>query len=408
MSEPADSTFSLEAFLASGLEELDRQGLRRRLRLIESAQEAYVEHDGKHLCCLCSNNYLGLANHPAVAQAVKAAIDQWGWGAGASRLVSGHMTPHQQLEDAIAAFKQKPAALVCSTGYQANLAAIRAVAGEGDVIYVDRLNHGSIIDAARGSGATLRVFAHRDYDKLESLLQKSAGARRRVIVTDSVFSMDGDRADLKRLAALRSRYQALLVVDEAHATGVFGERGQGLAEHECVSDQVDVMVGTLSKALGGIGGFIAASRDIIDWIVNTAGAFIYTTALPPAVCAGAMAALTLVQSDEGRRRRERLLEHAARLRHQLENNLGANIAGSTSQIIPLMVGEATAATELSQRLQQEGFLVPAIRPPTVPRGQSRLRISLSSEHTREDLDRFLGVLRRVIHHGDTESTEKRD
>lgn len=398
MSEPADSTFALEAFFASSLDELDRQGLRRRLRLIESPQEAYVEHGGKRLCCLCSNNYLGLANHPAVVEAVKAAIDQWGWGAGASRLVSGHMTPHQHLEDTIAAFKHKPAALVCSTGYQANLAAIRAVAGEGDVIYVDRLNHGSIIDAARGSGATLRVFAHRDYDKLETLLQKSAGARRRVIVTDSVFSMDGDCADLKRLAALRSRYQALLVIDEAHATGVFGGHGQGLAEHEGVSDQVDVVVGTLSKALGGIGGFIAASREIIDWIINSAGAFIYTTALPPAVCAGAMAALALVQSEEGRQRRERLLQNAARLRHQLAHDLGANIAGSTTQIIPLMVGDATVATELSQRLQLEGFLVPAIRPPTVPRGQSRLRVSLSSEHASEDLNRFLAALGNSFHH----------
>ncbi len=387
--------FSHSSF-AEGLGNLEAQGLRRRLRLIESAQGPYVTHGGRRLCCLCSNDYLGLANHPKVVAAVRSAVERWGWGAGASRLVSGHMTPHQQLEESLARFKGVESALVCSTGYQANLAAIRGLAGPQDVIFSDRLNHASIIDGARGSKAALRVFPHRDYDRLERLLKRAPAAGRRVIVTDSLFSMDGDFADLARLVELKTRYDALLCIDEAHATGVFGEHGQGLAEMMGVGREIDVVVGTLSKALGGIGGFIAASREIIEWIVNTGGAFIYTTAIPPAACAAAEAALGIVWSEEGRRRRERLLSQAGRLRRELGDRRGYDVGGSSSQIIPLMVGEAAAAVELSGRLEEEGFLIPAIRPPTVPRGQARLRISLTSEHEPEDLDQLTAVLERLV------------
>lgn len=375
------------------LSELSAQGLRRSLRTIESAQGAYVTVDGRRLCCMCSNDYLGLANHPEVVAAVRSAVERWGWGAGASQLVCGHMGPHAQLEARLAAFKKTPAALVCSTGYQANLAAVRGLAGREDIVFLDKLNHASIIDAARGSGAVVRVFPHRDYAKLERLLDRSAGFRRRVIVTDSLFSMDGDLADLPRLVELKRRFDALLIVDEAHATGVFGEHGRGAAEMMGVEDAIDVTVGTLSKALGGVGGFVTASAEIVELLVNAAGAFIYTTALPPAACAAAMAGLDVIEREP--HRRQNLLAMAGRLREELGGRLELDLGSSTSQIVPVIVGEAEQAVRLSRALEEAGFLIPAIRPPTVPRGRSRLRISLSAEHDPADLDRLTAVLQKA-------------
>jgi len=396
----ADSTegkpVQMETWRQSILEQLadlSAHGLRRGLRRIDSAQGAYVTVAGRRLCCLCSNNYLGLANHPKVLAAVKAAIDRWGWGAGASPLVSGHMAPHAELEARIAAFKGTAAALVCSTGYQANLAALRALASHDDIVLIDKLNHASIIDAARGSGALLRVFPHRDYAKLERLLDGAAGCRRRIIVTDTLFSMDGDFADLPRLVELKRRFDAILIVDEAHATGIFGEHGRGLAEQMHVEDGIDLTVGTLSKALGGIGGFLAGPAEVIDLIVNTAGAFIYTTALPPAACAAASAALDLVEAEPSRR--QRLLALAGELRDDLSAGLGLDLDENNSQIIPVIVGDAKEAVRLSQALEESGFLIPAIRPPTVPRGRSRLRISLSADHDKADLARLVDLLKSL-------------
>ncbi len=371
------------------LDDLAALGLRRSLRLISSAQNHHITSAGRELVNFASNNYLGLAAHPHVTSAVKAAVDEWGWGAGASRLVSGHMEPHRCLEERLAAFKRAEAALVCPTGYAANLAAVRALGRSGDAILLDKLNHASIIDAAMGSGAIVRVYPHGDLSKLERLLERTADAPRRIIVTDSVFSMDGDLADLPRLVELKQRYRAMLVVDEAHATGVFGKRGAGVAEWQGVEHQIDVVVGTLSKALGGIGGFIAAARLVIDWIINTAGPFIYTTGIPPAACVAAMAALDVVVREPERRRR--VLESAVRVRETLQA-LGWKTGPSCSQIIPVIVGDAERAVALSRRLEESGLLVPAIRPPTVPRGSSRLRISLSSEHTPDDLERLLEAL----------------
>ncbi|HQA46049.1 MAG TPA: 8-amino-7-oxononanoate synthase [Phycisphaerae bacterium] len=389
--EPAEPRAQARGLnITDQLLELSAKGLRRTLRTIESTQDAYVTMNGRRLCCMCSNNYLGLASHPEVIAAVKSAVERWGWGAGASRLVSGHMGPHAELEARLAAFENTPAALVCSTGYQANLAAIRGLAGPDDILLLDKLNHASIIDAARGSGAVLRVFPHRDYAKLERLLDRSAGYRRRIIITDSIFSMDGDFADLPRLADLKRRYDALLIVDEAHATGIFGRQGRGVAELMQVEEAIDVTVGTLSKALGGIGGFIAASTEIIDLLVNVAGPFIYTTALLPSACAAALAALDLIEREP--QRREKLLSLANRLRAELGDRLGFDLGGSTSQIVPIIVGEAEAAVQLSRRLEEGGFLIPAIRPPTVPRGRSRLRISLSAGHDPADVDRLVALL----------------
>ena len=379
---------------ADPLAALADEGLLRSLRTIASAQDVRVASDGRTLCSFCSNNYLGLANHPQVIAAVKDAVERWGWGAGASRLVSGHMKPHAELEERLAAFKGTPAALVLSTGYQANLAAVRSLAGKGDVILCDKLNHASLIDAALGSGAVVRVFPHRDYRKLERLLDRTRDACRRVIVTDSVFSMDGDFADLPQLVELKQKYDALLCIDEAHATGVLGDNGRGLAEVMGVEDEIDVVVGTLSKALGGIGGFIAGSRGLIDWIINTARSFLYTTALPPAACVAAMAALDVIQQEPARR--QRLAANAARLRRELAEVRGHDIGQSACHIVPLIVGASAAAVRLSQQLEAEGLLVPAIRPPTVPRGQARLRITLNSEHTDADIDHLLSAMDRFL------------
>lgn len=371
------------------LSDLSAQDLRRVLRAVDSPSGPYVTMAGRRLTCFCSNNYLGLANHPEIKAAAKAAVDRWGWGAGASRLVCGHTTAHEMLEARLSAFKGTEAALVCPTGYQANLAAIRGLAGKDDVILLDKLNHASIIDAALASGVVVRIFPHRNYDRLEELLIRTASARRRLIITDTVFSMDGDFADLAKLVELKTRYNALLCIDEAHATGIFGTHGHGLAEHAGVEHQIDITVGTLSKALGGIGGFIAASREIIDWLINTARPFIYTTAIPPAACLAACAALDLIDREPDRRLK--LLRMAGQLKGELTTR-GWNTGQSSCQIIPIIVGPVDQTIRLSQNLLEAGILIPPIRPPTVPVNQSRLRISLCVDHTAEDLDYLISTL----------------
>lgn len=373
------------------LDQLQQRDLRRQLVRVDSPQGPLIERDGRRLSCFASNNYLGLANHPRVVEAVRLAVSQWGWGAGASRLISGHMLPHEQLEKQLARFKRTEATLLCPTGYQANLAAVRALVQRQDVIFMDKLCHASLIDAARGSEAVVRVFGHRDYDRLESLLARKADAPRRLILTDSVFSMDGDVADLRTLVALKKKYDAMLLIDEAHATGVLGPGGRGLAEEMGVEEDIDVTVGTLSKALGGIGGFIAGSRSLIDWIVNAARPFIYTTALPPAVCAAAGAALEII--DQEPQRREKLRFLAGYLTNEL-NKYGYDTCGTSTPIIPVIVGDNSTVLELADALLEEGLYVPAVRPPTVPRGKARLRISLCAEHEQADLDRLIDALKR--------------
>jgi 8-amino-7-oxononanoate synthase len=385
MNEPSTHDWSRR------LAALEAQGLRRVLRTVESPQGARVIVAGRELICFSSNNYLGLANHPQITAAVVEAARRWGWGAGASRLITGTMSPHRQLETRLAAFKRAPAALVCSTGYQANLAAVHALAQKGDVVLLDKLNHASIIDAARGSGAVVRIFPHRDYAKVERLLERTTSARRRVIVTDSLFSMDGDLADLPRLVELKKRYDALLCIDEAHATGVLGPGGRGVAELQGVEHDIDLTVGTLSKASGGIGGFLVGSAELIDWVVNTAGTFIYTTAIPPAACTAALAALNIIEQEP--QRRAHLLALAEGLRTTLSER-GWDLADSQSQIVPLIVGSTERALALAAHLEADGLLAPAIRPPTIPAGRARVRISLCADHTRDDVDRLLASLDR--------------
>jgi len=379
---------------ARELADLRSAGLLRSRRTVSSAQGRTLVVAGREVVCFASNNYLGLAGDERVLAAAKGALDRWGWGSGASALVSGASEPLRRLEERLATFEGSQAALVLGSGYLANLAAIRAAAGVGDVVFLDKLNHASIIDASRASGARVRVFGHRDYDRLEVLLGRSAGVKRRLIVTDSLFSMDGDIADLPRLVELKRRYEATLMVDEAHATGVMGERGRGVAEQAGVAGEIDIVVGTLSKALGGVGGFVCGSAGLVDYLVNTARSYVYTTAVPAAACAAAEAAVDIVEQEP--ERRERLKESSAWLRRELREKLGLETGDSCSQIIPVMLGSAERAVAVSKALLARGFLVPAIRPPTVPADSSRLRVSVMAVHSREDLAGLVGSLGEVV------------
>ncbi|MBI1370216.1 MAG: 8-amino-7-oxononanoate synthase [Planctomycetes bacterium] len=348
-----------------------------------------VTRGGRTLLNFASNDYLALATHPALRDAVIEAARSHGVGAGASRLVTGDLLIHHEVEARFAAFKHAQAALITPTGYAANLAAVTALAGEGDVLCADKLNHASLVDAARLSGATLRIYPHLNLDKLERLLARSGEARRRLIVTDAVFSMDGDCADLPRLCELRDRYDAILIVDEAHATGVLGESGAGLAEHQGMAGRIDVTVSTAGKALGGLGGIVTGSRLIIETLVSAARTFIYTTAPPPTQVAAIGAALDVVAAEPQRRMHLRRLSD--RLRERLISK-GWPIAMDPTPIVPLVVGTAEAAIGLSSRLEAAGYLVPAIRPPTVPTGAARLRVSLRADMSDGDIDGLVDIL----------------
>jgi len=324
-----------------------------------------------------SNDYLGLASDPRVREAVRECVEREGWGSGASPLLAGRGTAHARLEADLANFERTEASLVFSSGFAANMAAVTALAARGDVIFADETNHASLIDGCRLSRAEVLVYPHNDWRRVEEMLAATHTARRRLIVTDALFSMNGDLAPLVELADLAERHQAMLMVDEAHATGVFGVHGRGVAEYLGVCDRVDVRVGTLSKALGGIGGFVCGRRALIDWLVNRARPYIFSTAPPAGACAAASAALRIVGEEP--ERRTRLLARAEALRTMLISQ-GWDVDQSASQIIPLVVGEPQRAVALAEQLAARGFYVPAIRPPSVPAGQSRLRIGLSAAH----------------------------
>jgi len=359
---------------------LETSGLRRRLRIRDGAQAARVVVDGRELIHFGSNDYLALAADPRLAAAVAEAARREGAGSGASPLLAGRGQTQGQLEQSLAEFEGTEAALVFSSGFVANMGTVAALVGPGDAVFTDRKNHASLWDGCRMSRADVRVYPHGDWRRLDELLSKAADYRRRLIATDGLFSMDGDLAPLVELAEVAERHGAMLLVDEAHATGVFGRLGRGVAEHFGVEDRVDVRIGTLSKALGSAGGFVAGNRMLIDWLVNRARPYIYSTAPPVPTVAAALAALDIVRNEPHRRRE--LLARAARLREELAGQ-GWNIGGSASQIIPLIVGQADRATKLSAALLDRGLFVPAIRPPTVPIDEACLRISLTAGHTDE-------------------------
>lgn len=389
--------------LQASLRRRELEGLLRRLRVLPAGGRL-VQVDGKSCINFASNDYLALSADPRLIDAANQANLRYGVGAAASRLVCGHLEPHENLERELAAFKHAQAALLLPTGYMANLAALTSLAGPGDLICMDKLNHASLIDAAAQSGARVRIYPHQGLGKLKRLLEDDARApsdapsptraRRRFIVTDSVFSMDGDCANLPALCELRNCYDAILVLDDAHATGVLGPEGAGLAEHWNLTSQVDVTIWTASKALGGLGGIISGPRVVIDTIINHARSFIYTTGVPPAQAAAIHAALAVVAAEP--QRRHRLAELSIRLRsglHQCGWPLEkVNSADPVTPIIPLVVGDAAGALALSSRLQESGFLAPAIRPPTVPPASSRVRFSLRADHTNADIDGLIQAI----------------
>jgi len=379
----------LEAELAA----LEEAGLRRRLRALESGPDTEVVVGGRPVLLLSSNDYLGLASHPALRAAACGAIARWGCGTGSSRLVAGHLELHAAVEARLAAFKETDAAVLFPSGYQANIGAIGALVGRGDHLYSDALNHASIVDGCRLSRATVHVYPHRDVRALEADLAATPRGGRRLIVTDSVFSMDGDRAPLRALAALAEHYHTWLMVDEAHATGVLGARGAGLAEADGVAACITVHMGTLGKALGSAGAYVAGSRAVVDVVVNRARTFVYTTGLAPAAVAAAGAALEIVATEPGRR--AALAENATRLRAGLRA-LGLDVRGDT-HIVPVVVGDNRAALALADALFARGVLVQAIRPPTVPAGTARLRVAPMATHSPVQLDRALAAFADAAH-----------
>ncbi|HET7623930.1 MAG TPA: pyridoxal phosphate-dependent aminotransferase family protein [Verrucomicrobiae bacterium] len=392
---------SFDGELNRRLDALRAQGLRRELRRVDSAQSPRIEIGGKPLLNFSSNDYLGLANHPALKEAAIRAIEKFGAGAGASRLISGSLAPHHDLEETLARFKDAEAALTFSTGYATALGTICALLGKDDVIILDKLVHASIVDAARLSGAKLRVFAHNDLDDLEQKL-KWANARqlektgpneiqpRILIVTESVFSMDGDLSPLREIIALKEKYDAWLMVDEAHATGLYGTHRRGLAEQLGVSNRIEIQMGTLGKALGASGGYIAGSRALVDYLINRARSFIFSTAPVPAAAAAANAAIQLVESGEGENRRNTLWERA-----KFFQSLRRSPDIFQSAIVPIILGEESRATAAADFLRAENIFVPAIRYPTVARGAARLRVALTTSHSAEEISRLAQSLEKI-------------
>lgn len=376
----------LKDVLTARLAQVRENGLSRVLRPVDGAQDTVVSLNGHEVLLFSSNNYLGLANHPALKRAAARAIERFGCGSGASRLISGSMAVHHELEARLAALKKTEAALVFPTGYHANIGVLSALMGPGDTILSDNLNHASIIDGCRLSRAEVCIYPHGDTHALNALLAACPPSGQRLIVTDTVFSMDGDLAPLAELVELAQRYDAWLMVDEAHATGVFGPHGGGLVEEAGLVDHVDIHMGTLGKALGGIGAYVAGSRALIDWLVNRARSFIYTTGMPPASAASALAALDLVEREP--ERRQRLWDNTRFLSDGLRG-LGYRLGESRSQILPIIIGDARQTMSLAEAVLRRGVFAHGIRPPTVPEGTSRIRVTPMATHTGAQLERTL-------------------
>ena len=371
---------------------LETRHLRRQLRIVESPSDTTITIEGRQFISMASNNYLGLANHPAVNQAAIEAIEQWGVGAGAARLIAGTMTPHHQLERDLAQFKQVEAALTFGTGYTTNLGLIPSLIDRDGLILADRYCHASLIEACRLAKAKLRVFHHNDVEHLEKLLKKRERTWPTLVVTEGVFSMNGDLAPLPDLLALCRQYEATLVIDDAHGTGVMGKNGRGTIEHFGVDPQDVIQMGTLSKAIGTSGGYVAGPASLKDYLINTAKAFIYTTAQPPAIAAAASAAIRIIQHEPARRERLRNNRNAL---HASLTGMGFQLADSQSPILPIIVKSPETALKMSQALYEAGVYVPAIRPPTVPKHSSRLRLTVSSEHTKEQLENVVTAFRKA-------------
>jgi glycine C-acetyltransferase/8-amino-7-oxononanoate synthase len=374
----------------SHLNKLEADHLLRRLRPVEPESAALVMVRGRPIIQMASNNYLGLASHPSLKQAAIEAVSRFGVGAGASRLISGTLPPHEELESTLARFKGTESALTFGAGYLANIGLIPALVDTGGLILADRLCHASLIDGCRLSGADFRVFHHRDLDHLESLLSKRRAPRETQIVTDGVFSMDGDLAPIPELIDLADRYEARLFVDDAHGTGVMGASGRGILEHFGVESRLPYHMGTLGKALGTSGAYVVGPARLIDYFVNTVRSFVYTTAPPPADAAAARAALDILHAEPDRR--ARLWDNRKHV-HAGLTALGFKTTATQSPIMPVLIGDADKAMQMAERLLELGVYAPAIRPPTVPKDSSRIRVTVTSEHSRAQLDAALAAFR---------------
>jgi len=388
--------------LSAALRERKASGLYRSRQVIDGPQGVEVRVDGRVLLSFCSNDYLGLANHPAVVAAFHQGLDEYGAGSGAAHLITGHSRAHHALEEELADFTGRPRVLLFSTGYMANLGAMVALVGRGDRVFEDHSNHASLLDGARLSGARLVRYRHSDTQDLERRLQ-SAPAAECLVATDGVFSMEGDVAPLEQLAAVAARQAAWLLVDDAHGLGVVGPGGRGaVAQVGLGLEQVPVLVGTLGKAFGTFGAFVAGSEALIETLIQQARTYIYTTAPPPAVAAATRVALQLVRDGDGLREQLDLLVRRFRAGAA---QLGLELADSTTPIQPLLVGAAATALRLSEALREKGILVTAIRPPTVPDGSARLRITLSAAHSETQVDRLLEALERTVVTEDARTTK---
>jgi len=375
--------------IAEFLKTREKEGLMRTLKAVVPLGRGRIRFKEKEYIDFSSNDYLGLSRHPKLITAAKKAIDEFGTGAGASRLMSGGLELHQKLEQKISAFKNKEAALFFNSGYQANVGILGALCAKGDAVFVDRLAHASILDGIVLSGARFFRFQHNDCAHSESLLGKErANFKKAFIVTETVFSMDGDKAPLKDLVSLKEKYDCLMFVDEAHATGIFGKNGSGVSEEAGLTEKIDLIMGTFSKALGSFGAYLATSKEIKEYLVNTCRSFIYSTALAPAVVAANLASIDVIKSEP--RPRIKLLEMAQYFRQALQAR-GITVKGE-SQIVPIVVGENSRAVKLAQGLFDKGYWVIPVRPPTVPEHEARLRFSLTVHHDKKILEALINEL----------------
>ena len=383
-------SFSLQ--IQCELEGLQGRHLLRYPRRVCSAQGRTGKVDGREIRIFCSNNYLNLTSDPRLLAAVQNGLAKWGWGSGASRLISGSTSAHVDLEEQLARFKGSQAVVLFPTGYMANVGVLTALAEQGDILLIDKLCHASIIDAARASRARTRFFAHNDTDKLAALLSRYTSARRTLVVTEGIFSMDGDFGALKEIASLKDQHNAVLVVDDAHGTGVLGKSGRGTAELLGIENLVDITVATLSKAMGSLGGFVCCSAQVAEYLRNRSRSYIYTTAAPPVACLAAGAAIRIIENEP--ERRQKLAAVSMRLRKGLRRK-GFNLGSAEAHIVPVILGPTEVALQVADLLWQRGFLVPAIREPSVPGGQARLRISLMCDHTEQDIDDLIEAMVQI-------------
>lgn len=379
---------------AEELQELNSSGLLRELKTIKPYKDAHILFNGKKYLNFSSNDYLGLSQDTRVIESAQRALLTYGAGAVSSRLLSGSFDIHEELESALAKFKHSEAALVFPSGYQTNLSVISSLLAEEDCAIIDRLNHASIIDGVKLSKAKILVYRHADANDLERVLKFASKYRRKLIITDGIFSMDGDLAPLKEISYLAEKHSALLMVDEAHSTGIFGKTGSGVAEYLNLEDKIDIKMGTLSKAIGSQGGFVCLSKDLKNYIVNKARGFIYTTALSPVCAAAALESIRIIQDVSSVSIRERLLKNAAYFIGKLKE-MGFNTLNSQSQIIPILIGDTHRTKEVADYMFSKGFYTPSIRYPTVPKDMSRLRVSLTAKHTVEDINKFCEALKEL-------------